>query len=94
MDQKRRTNVLIGSAIERVEDFRLLRGRGQFVDDLARENLLHAVILRSSVAHGRIRSIDVAAARTRPGVHAVITAAEIGATVPTIPLRPRRGWAR
>jgi aerobic carbon-monoxide dehydrogenase large subunit len=87
MDEKRRTNVLIGSAIERVEDFRLLRGRGQFVDDLARENLLHAVILRSSVAHGRIRSIDVAAARTRPGVHAVITAAEIGATVPTIPLR-------
>ncbi len=86
MDQKRRTNVFIGSAIERVEDLRLLRGRGQFVDDLARENLLHAVILRSSVAHGRIRSIDVAAARARPGVHAVITAAEIG-TVPTIPLR-------
>jgi carbon-monoxide dehydrogenase large subunit len=85
--QKRRTNVFIGSAIERFEDLRLLRGRGQFVDDLARENLLHAVILRSSVAHGRIRSIDVAAARTRPSVHAVITAAEIGTTVPTIPLR-------
>src|SRR6266511_3517020 len=73
MDQKRRTNILIGSAIERVEDLRLLRGRGQFVDDLARENLLHAVILRSSVAHGRIRSVDVTAAWTRPGVHAVIT---------------------
>ena len=87
MDQKRRTNILIGSAIERVEDLRLLRGRGQFVDDLARENLLHAVILRSSVAHGRIRSIDAAAARTRPGVHAVITAAEIGTAIPTIPLR-------
>src|ERR671931_676965 len=87
MDQKRRTNVFIGSAVERVEDFRLLRGRGQFVDDLAREGLLHAVILRSSVAHGRIRSIDVAAARPRPGVHAVITAAEIGTAIPTIPLR-------
>src|SRR5215470_13818628 len=87
MDQKRTTNAFIGSAIERVEDFRLLRGRGQFVDDLARENLLHAVILRSSVAHGRIRSIDTAAARARPGVHAVITAADIGAAVPTIPLR-------
>jgi carbon-monoxide dehydrogenase large subunit len=85
--QQRRTNILIGSAIERLEDFRLLRGRGQFVDDLARENLLHAVILRSSVAHGWIRSIDVAAARTRPGVHAVITAAEIGTAIPTIPLR-------
>src|SRR5437773_5567297 len=87
MDQKRRTNAFIGSAIERVEDFRLLRGRGQFVDDLARENLLHAVILRSSVAHGRIRSIETAAARARPGVHAVITAADIGAVVPAIPLR-------
>src|SRR5437763_4522822 len=87
MNQKRRTNVFIGSAIERVEDWRLLRGRGQFVDDLARENLLHAVILRSAVAHGRIRSIDTAAARERPGVHAIITAADLGATMPTIPLR-------
>jgi carbon-monoxide dehydrogenase large subunit len=87
MDQKRRTNVFIGSAVERVEDSRLLRGRGQFVDDLAREGLLHAVILRSSVAHGRIRSIDSTAARSRPGVHSVITAAEIGAAIPIIPLR-------
>src|SRR5215470_12727701 len=87
MDQKRTTNAFIGSAIERVEDFRLLRGRGQFVDDLARENLLHAVILRSSMAHGRIRAIDPAAACARPGVHAVITAADIGAAIPAIPLR-------
>src|SRR5262245_44293063 len=87
MDQKRRSNVFIGSAIERLEDWRLLRGRGQFVDDLARKDLLHAVILRSAVAHGKIRAIDAAAARQRPGVHAVLTAAEIGAPVPTIPLR-------
>src|SRR5262249_28677633 len=87
MEQKRTTNAFIGSAIERVEDFRLLRGRGQFVDDLARENLLHAVILRSSVAHGRIRAIDTAAARARPGGHAVITAPDIAGATPTIPLR-------
>jgi carbon-monoxide dehydrogenase large subunit len=87
MEHKRRINAFIGSPIERVEDLRLLRGRGQFVDDLARENLLHAVILRSSVAHGLILSIDTAAARARPGVYAVITAADIGATIPTIPLR-------
>ena len=49
MDLKRRSNTLIGSPIERVEDFRFLRGRGQYVDDLARDDLLHAVILRSSV---------------------------------------------
>ncbi len=79
-------NAFVGSPIERVEDFRFLTGRGQYVDDLAREDMLHAVILRSSVAHGRIRAIDATAARVRPGVHAVITAAEIG-DVPTIPLR-------
>src|SRR5712691_4912633 len=86
MDLKRATNAFVGSPIERIEDLRFLRGRGTFVDDLARPDLLHAVILRSAVAHGRIRSIDASAARARPGVHAVITAAEIGA-VPTIPLR-------
>jgi carbon-monoxide dehydrogenase large subunit len=87
MDQNRRSNVLVGSPVERLEDLRFLRGRGQFVDDLVHENLLHAVVLRSAVAHGRIRSIDTAAALARPDVHAVITAADIGSTVPTIPLR-------
>ncbi|HEY4403811.1 MAG TPA: xanthine dehydrogenase family protein molybdopterin-binding subunit [Xanthobacteraceae bacterium] len=76
----------MGSPVERIEDLRLLRGRGQYVDDLTRAGLLHAVILRSQVAHGRIRSIDAAAALERPGVVAVITAADIG-VVPTIPLR-------
>jgi carbon-monoxide dehydrogenase large subunit len=87
MDQKRTTNAFVGSPVERLEDPRFLRGRGQYVDDLARDNLLHAVILRSAVAHGRIRSIDTSAALRRPGVHAVLTAADIGAVSPTIPLR-------
>ena len=86
MDEKRR-NAFVGSPVERIEDLRFLRGRGQFVDDLARDHLLHAVILRSAVAHGRIRSIDVSAALSQPGVRAVVTAADIGASVPTIPLR-------
>jgi aerobic carbon-monoxide dehydrogenase large subunit len=79
-------NAFIGSPIERREDFRFLTGRGQYVDDLTLDGVLHAAILRSGVAHGRIRSIDTAAARARPGVRAVITAADIGA-VPVIPLR-------
>ena len=83
---RRATNAFIGSPIERLEDLRFLTGRGQYTDDLTNEKMLHAVILRSSVAHGRIRSIDTAAARARPGVHAVITAADIG-EIPTIPLR-------
>jgi len=83
---QRATNAFIGSPIERVEDLRFLTGRGQYVDDLAAERMLHAAILRSSLAHGRIRAIDATAARARPGVHAVICAADIG-EVPMIPLR-------
>src|SRR5437660_52398 len=87
----RRLNTFIGSPLERVEDFRFLRGRGQYVDDLAREGLWHAAVVRSQVAHGRIRSIDARAARAMPGVRAVLTAADIardlGRPVPAIPFR-------
>ena len=54
------------------------RAPARFIDDLKREGMLHAVVLRSPVAHGRIRSIDASAARAMPGVHAVMTAADIG----------------
>src|SRR5262245_9563671 len=86
-------NSFIGSPIERREDLRFLRGRGQYVDDVARANVLHAAILRSSVAHGRLRAIDTTAARKLPGVHSVITARDIvntknlGNRVPRVPMR-------
>jgi carbon-monoxide dehydrogenase large subunit len=83
----RPTNAFVGSPIERIEDLRFLRGRGEYVDDVVRPGLLHAVILRSAVAHGRIRSIDASAALSLPGVHAVITAADLDGAIPTIPLR-------
>ena len=81
------TNTYIGSEIERVEDLRLLTGKGQYVGDLTRKDVLHAAILRSSVAHGTLRAIDSSVVRVAPGVRAVITASEIGRAVPTIPLR-------
>jgi carbon-monoxide dehydrogenase large subunit len=80
------TNRYIGSPVERIEDLRFLRGRGEFIGDLQRKGMLHAAILRSPTAHGRLRAIDAAAANAVPGVRAVVTAAEIGA-VPKIPLR-------
>jgi carbon-monoxide dehydrogenase large subunit len=83
----RPANSFVGSAVERIEDLRFLRGRGQYVDDVTRPGLLHAAILRSAVAHGKIRAIDITAARALRGVHAVITAADMNGTVPTIPLR-------
>ncbi|HZU90040.1 MAG TPA: xanthine dehydrogenase family protein molybdopterin-binding subunit [Stellaceae bacterium] len=79
-------NRYVGSPVERVEDLRFLRGRGEYVGDLARPGMVHAAILRSPLAHGRIRSIEAAPALAIPGVRAVITAAEIGAP-PYIPLR-------
>jgi len=82
----RAANSFIGSPVERIEDLRFLRGRGEFIDDVTRAGILHAVILRSQIAHGRIRSIDGSAALVRSGVRAVITAADIG-EVPTISLR-------
>jgi len=82
-----RPNSLIGSPVERIEDLRFLRGRGQYVADLALPGMLHAVILRSAVAHGRIRSIDTSAALASSGVHAVLTANDIGPDIPVIPLR-------
>lgn len=80
-------NSFVGSPIERLEDLRFLRGRGQYVDDLTRAGVLYAAILRTAVAHGRIRSIDTGAARSLPGVHSVLIADEIGEPVPVIPLR-------
>jgi aerobic carbon-monoxide dehydrogenase large subunit len=80
-------NTYIGTPMERREDLRFLRGRGQYVDDLAREALLHAVVLRSAVAHGRLNSVDAAAALKIPGVHAVITAKDMPGEPPIIPMR-------
>ncbi len=83
----RTVNSFIGSPIERLEDLRFLRGRGEYVDDLARPGMLHAAMLRSAVAHGRIRAIDASRALKIAGVHSVITAADLGATVPRVPMR-------
>jgi carbon-monoxide dehydrogenase large subunit len=91
MDHTRTSNRPIGSPVERLEDLRFLRGRGEFVDDVPSPGALHAVILRSAVAHGRIRAIDTTAALKRPGVRAVITAQDIAGKasgdIPVITMR-------
>lgn len=70
-------NRLIGSPVRRVEDGRLLTGRGRFVDDVQLPRMSHAAFLRSYLAHGRIASIDVTEALELPGVVAVYTAADL-----------------
>jgi carbon-monoxide dehydrogenase large subunit len=71
------TRSLIGQRMVRVEDGPLLRGRGRYVDDLSMPDALHVAFLRSPVAHGRLKGIDAAAARAAPGVHAVLTFADL-----------------
>ena len=67
-----------GQPIKRNEDPRLLTGRALFVDDVHLPGMLHVAFLRSDLAHARINSIDVSAARERPGVVAVYTAEDLG----------------
>lgn len=64
----------IGKRITRKEDGRLLTGSGTFVDDVILPGMLHAAFHRSPIARGKIRSIDLAAAKEMPGVWAIYTA--------------------
>lgn len=66
----------IGEPVQRKEDWRLLTGRGCYVDDLAPANLAHAVIVRSPHAHARLTLVDTAPALAAPGVLAVLTGAD------------------
>src|SRR3954470_8447889 len=66
----------IGAAPKRREDVRFLTGQGRYLDDLAFDNVAHAVVLRSPHAHARIERIETGAARAVPAVLAVLTASE------------------
>jgi len=76
-----------GMRIKRLEDPRLLTGRGRYLDDLGLPRMLVANFVRSPYAHARIVRIDTAAARALPGIVAVVTADDLRAV--TKPLAPR-----
>ena len=59
-----------------LEDPRLLKGGGRYMDDLNIPIMAHRYVLRSPHAHARIRGIDTSAAETTPGVFAVLTGAD------------------
>ncbi len=61
----------------RKEDPRFIRGRGNYVDDVALPGMLHLAILRSPYAHARIAGIDTTAAQAHPKVKAVVTGADL-----------------
>jgi len=66
-----------GASIKRSEDQRILTGAGRYVDDIKLPGMLHAAFVRSPLAHARVLSVDVTAARALPGVVAAFTGAEL-----------------
>src|SRR3954466_10210377 len=67
----------IGRSLRRLEDGRFLTGQGRYVDDMDVPGQLHGIVLRSPYGHAAIDGIDIAAARTTPGVRGVFTAAHL-----------------
>jgi aerobic carbon-monoxide dehydrogenase large subunit len=84
-----------GASIKRSEDPRILTGTGRYVDDIKLPGMLHAAFARAPMAHARVLSVDVSAARALPGVVAVLTGADLEAM--TVPgpdgLMALMGWA-
>ena len=77
---------ILGSAVKRREDPRLVTGRGRYVDDVPVDRCLHAAFVRSPFAHATLGPVDATAAGAAPGVVAVLTAADLA-------LRPRLAFA-
>jgi len=75
----------VGRSLLRREDRRLLTGQGQFIADLALPRMLHAVLVRSPVAHARIRSVDLSHAATMPGVMLALNGADLLQLLPPVP---------
>jgi carbon-monoxide dehydrogenase large subunit len=86
----------IGARIKRIEDPKLIRGEGAFLDDLALPGTLHAVFVRSPHGHARIRSIDLSRARSHPRVVGAFAAADLPDIQKPLPVIPvdgmRAGW--
>jgi CO/xanthine dehydrogenase Mo-binding subunit len=72
----------VGRSVPRLESWLKVTGKADYVHNLRLPGMLYGKIFRSTVAHGRIRSIDASAARALAGVHSVVTAAEILKVIP------------
>jgi carbon-monoxide dehydrogenase large subunit len=84
---------LVGARIKRREDPRLLQGRGTYVDDVVRPAMLQAAFLRSPHPHAEVVSVDTTYAAELPGVHAVLTAADLeGHCEPIVADLEVSGW--
>jgi aerobic carbon-monoxide dehydrogenase large subunit len=73
---------LVGKPIRRREDPKLMTGSGNFLDDIRLPGMSYAAVLRSPVAHARIRGIDTSRAKTMPGVIGVFTGEDLAEVNP------------
>src|SRR5215475_6281099 len=69
----------VGQPVSRKEDPILLRGQGRYTDDINLPGQAHAVMVRSPVAHGRLKGVDAKAASAMPGVLVILTHADLEA---------------
>ncbi len=67
----------MGAPVRRLEDDAFVTGRGRYTDDIRPEGLLHGYVLRSPVAKGAFRIVSTDAAKAAPGVHLVLTGADL-----------------
>jgi carbon-monoxide dehydrogenase large subunit len=81
----------VGRPLARSEDERFVKGEAAYVGDMKLPGMLHAAFVRSYYAHARIVAVDTEAARTLPGVHAVLTAADVEGLVDPFPMLVRDG---
>src|SRR2546429_7012141 len=75
----------VGRSMPRREDRRLLTGQGQFIADLDLPHMLHAVFVRSPLAHARIRAVDLARASCAPGVACALSGGDLLQLLPPVP---------
>ena len=78
----------IGQSVPRVEDPPLLTGNTRFIDDIEPPGTLHASFVRSQFSAARIEGIEVAEARSVPGVECVFTASDVGGGLRAVLNRP------
>ena len=71
------TQRAFGSSVLRLEDQRLITGKGRFTDNLTRPGMAYMVVLRSPYAHARLKSVDSSAASEMPGVLGVYTGSDM-----------------
>src|SRR4051794_2638455 len=86
----------IGQPVKRKEDGKLLRGQGRYTDDVNLPDQAYAYILRSTIAHGRIKSINTEAAKKMPGVLGIYTGEDLkayGTLQSALPFKSKDGTA-